>query len=205
MAGPELKEFFLRFGLVPARYFHADWAMEHELSQFSILPFFISIFLHGGWIHFLINIWTLWIFGDNVEDEMGRGRYLVFFLLCGIVANTVHLLFHPHSRIPTIGASGAIAAVMGAYMWLYPRACIVVFVPVFFIPVFLEVPAFFYIGIWFMIQLFSGVASLGAKEISGGIAWWTHIGGFLTGIFLLRFFSGYRRHKHLPSFRRKKT
>ena len=191
-----LKNFLHCYGLVPVRYSDTSWAHIHELSQHNFLPFITSIFLHGGWVHFLVNIWTLWIFGDNVEDVMGKVRFLIFYLLCGVLGNITHLLFNIHSPIPTIGASGAISAIMGAYMWMFPRARIVVLVPIFFIPYFLEVPAFFYIGIWFLVQVFSGAASLAAPGAAGEIAWWAHIGGFIMGIFLTPFFRKDKRRRH---------
>ncbi|MBN1521153.1 MAG: rhomboid family intramembrane serine protease [Candidatus Aureabacteria bacterium] len=183
-----LTRFFHFYGMVPARLTDPTWAALHEVSRLSLIPFITSIFLHGSWLHFFINVWTLWIFGDNVEDRMGKISFLIFYILCGVLGNIAHLLMNFRSPVPTIGASGAIAAVMGAYMWLFPRAKIVVLVPVFFIPYFLEVPAFFYIGIWFLFQVFSGVTSLAAPGASGEIAWWAHIGGFLVGIFLLPIF-----------------
>ena len=130
----------------------------------------------------------LWLFGDNVEDRMGHGRFLVFYLLCGFAAGFTHFLSNPGSIVPTIGASGAIAGVMGAYFRLFPRARIVTFVPVFFVPFMVDIPAVIYIGYWFLTQVFSGVLSLGREGSFGGIAWWAHIGGFLAGILLQRYF-----------------
>ncbi len=181
---PELQAFFYRFGLVPARYTHPEWALVLGFPVDDYWPFFTSMFLHGGWVHFLGNMWTLWIFGDNVEDRMGPLRFLVFYLLCGIIAGLVHWLTNPHSTIPTVGASGAIAGVMGAYFVLFPYARVIALVPIFFFPFFFEIPAVFYLGMWFVSQLFSGVLALAATGQVGGIAWWAHVGGFAAGSLL---------------------
>ena len=189
-----LLNFFYEYGLVPARYTNHLWAMQHNFKGFSILPFFTSMFLHANWLHFIFNIWTLWIFGDNVEDKMGKISFLIFYILSGFISNFVHFIFNFSSTIPTIGASGAISAVMGAYMWMFPFARIVILIPIFFIPYFIEVPAFLFIGFWFLSQLFSGVAFLMLPVKTGSIAWWAHIGGFITGIVLLPFFK--KKNKH---------
>jgi len=148
----------------------------------SLLSF---MFLHGGFWHLLGNMWSLYIFGDNVEDRLGPFRYLVFYLLCGITSGLSHLLFNFHSNIPTIGASGAIAGVMGAYLILHPNSKILTLIPIIFIPWFIEVPAFFFLGLWFVLQFLNAAGSHG--NISG-IAWWAHIGGFVFGIVLLKIF-----------------
>ncbi|GIX46989.1 MAG: rhomboid family intramembrane serine protease [Candidatus Tectimicrobiota bacterium] len=189
----ELEAFFYRFGLVPARYTHPEWAVVFGLPLDDYWPFLTSMFLHGGWLHFLSNMWTLWIFGDNVEDRMGPLRFLLFYLLCGLAAGLVHWLTNPHSTLPTVGASGAISGVMGAYFLLFPHSRIIALVPVFFWPFFVEIPAVFYLGMWFVSQLFSGVLSLAAAGQVGGIAWWAHIGGFAAGIALRPFFVPPRR------------
>ena len=180
----QLQHFFYLFGLVPARYSHPQWAAWVGFPMDDYWPFVTSMFLHGGWLHFLGNMWTLWIFGDNVEDRMGRLGFLVFYLLCGFVAGVVHYVTNLGSTLPTVGASGAIAGVMGAYFILYPHARIITFFPIFFVPFFFEIPAVLYLGIWFYSQFLSGVMSLAGPEQVGGIAWWAHIGGFLAGIIL---------------------
>lgn len=147
-----------------------------------------SMFLHGGLLHLAGNMWFLWIFGDNVEDRLGRTRFLLFYLLCGFGAAAVHVATHPESTAPVIGASGAIAGVLGAYMVMFPRAKIVTAVFMIFI-LFVEVPAFFYLGIWFLLQV---VASAGGDGVAGGVAFWAHVGGFLVGILLLPIFLGFR-------------
>lgn len=141
-----------------------------------------SQFLHGGFLHVLLNLWTLWIFGDNVEDRLGRLKYLAFYVACGAAAGLLHVAANPDSLVPTLGASGAISGVMGAYVVLYPRARVVTLVPVLFYPLFFSLPALVYVGLWFVLQLFSGLVDSGAE---GGVAWWAHIGGFLAGIALL--------------------
>jgi len=191
LALPEggLPRFFHLYGMVPARFSSPGWAAEAGYPQSLALPFFTSMFLHGGFFHLLTNMWTLWIFGDNVEDRMGRLRYLVFYLVCGLGAGLVHWLTNMDSTVPTIGASGAIAGVLGAYLVLYPRARVLTLVPLFFWPLFFEIPALLYLGFWFVSQLLSGASALASGAAgAGGIAWWAHIGGFLAGLALHRLF-----------------
>jgi len=176
------------FGIVPARYMHPDWAAAVGLSPHAYWPFLTSMFLHGGVLHILGNMWTLWIFGDNVEDRMGPVRFVVFYLVCGFIASIVHVYSNPDSTLPTIGASGAIAGVMGAYFLLFPRARIVVLFPLLFIPFFFELPAVTYLAWWAISQVFSGTLSVAVADSAGGIAWWAHVGGFVAGIVLQFFF-----------------
>jgi membrane associated rhomboid family serine protease len=159
--------FVNHYGMVPVRF---TWT--------SVLT---SMFLHASWSHIIGNMWFLWIFGDNVEDRFGHFRYLVFYLLCGLVGGVVPAAISPYSFVPTVGASGAIAGVMGAYLVLYPRSRVLtmVFPFIFWI---IEVPAVFFLGYWFVIQLFSGVGTVALSTgTAGGIAFWAHIAGFLTG------------------------
>jgi len=188
----QLKNLFFLFGFIPATYSNATWAAV-MLSPSGYWPFLTSMFLHGGWLHIIFNMWSLWIFGDNVEDRMGHVGFLVFYLLCGLAAGILHLLTNLNSMLPTVGASGAIAGVMGAYLLLYPYARIITMIPVFFYPVFIEVPAVIFIGLWLYSQLFSGVASLSVTTQVGGIAWWAHVGGFMAGAVLTHFFV--KRHR----------
>jgi hypothetical protein len=190
--GPHLEKFLYAWGFVPAQFF-APLSIGHlHLSQ-RILPLFTSMFLHGGWLHFLGNMLYLYIFGDNVEDRLGHARYLLFYLLCGVLAAAVHLLTNTGSRVPTIGASGAIAGVMGAYFFLYPYARVVTLIIVIFFVDVVEIPAFFFLAFWFILQFLNGTVSFGAQDaLSGGVAWWAHIGGFMSGIVLL-FAFGVRR------------
>jgi membrane associated rhomboid family serine protease len=139
------------------------------------------IFLHGGWMHFLGNMWFLFIFGDNVEDRMGHFGYLAFYLAAGVAASLAHLASAPGSTIPTIGASGAIAGVMGAYMCLYPKAMVLSVIPIFFFIEMVVLPAPVFLGFWFVLQFFQGVWSITGTQ-AAGVAWWAHIGGFLVGL-----------------------
>jgi membrane associated rhomboid family serine protease len=163
----------LDYGLVPARISFTDLG--------SWLTLVTSIFLHGGWFHVISNLWTLFIFGDNVEDRMGHARFLAFYLASGLVAGLAHVALAPTSTLPTVGASGAIAGVLGAYFVLFPSARVLTLVPLIFIPWLVEIPAFVYLGIWFLSQLSSVLLNLGAAGDFGGIAWWAHIGGFAFG------------------------
>ena len=182
--GQGLQEFFHIYGLVPARYAIPQISAYFTTSQ-QIISFLTFMFLHGGFLHLLGNMWFLYIFGDNVEDKLGHLRYLAFYLLCGLASGLSHLALNWHSEIPTIGASGAIAGVMGAYFILYPHAKVLTLVPIFFFVQFLEVPAFLFLGIWVLFQFLSAA---GASPQMGGIAWWAHIGGFLFGILFLKLF-----------------
>jgi membrane associated rhomboid family serine protease len=182
--GDRLDLFFIVYGLVPARYSIPEIAAQFSFFQqaFSLLSF---MFIHGGLWHLIGNMWFLYIFGDNVEDRLGPFRYLLFYLCCGLGSGLSHLFLNLHSQVPTVGASGAIAGVMGAYFILYPRARILTFIPIIIIPYFLELPAFIFLGIWFLIQFMSATAG---SAHAGGIAWWAHIGGFLLGILFLKLF-----------------
>src|ERR1700730_6177226 len=139
------------------------------------------------------NMWTLWIFGDNVEDRMGPLRFAIFYLTCGLAAAVTHLVTQPESTVPTVGASGAIAGVLGAYLLLFPTARLVVLFPVLFLPLFFELPAVLYLGAWFLVHLFSGTLALAGPAHVGGIAWWAHVGGFMAGGLLLPLFVWGRR------------
>jgi membrane associated rhomboid family serine protease len=172
-----LEEFIRTYGVVPVR-----------LEGVAVLT---SMFLHGGWLHFLGNMLYLWIFGDNVEDRLGHGRFVVFYLMCGAAAAVAHVLMNPNSTIPTIGASGAIAGVMGAYFVLYPNSRVLALVPLIVIWEIIEVPAILFLGLWFLMQFFQGVGSMAAKAgiETGGVAFWAHIAGFvfgMAGVFVLR-------------------
>ena len=181
---PMLEVFFYYFGIVPARYSHPEWASWVGLPIDDYWPFVTSMFLHGGWLHIIGNMWTLWIFGDNVEDRMGTTRYLVFYFICGLAAGLVHFFTNANSTIPTVGASGAIAGVLGAYFLLFPKSRIIVLLPLFFLPLFIEVPAVTYLGFWVLSQIFSGTLSLALPEDVGGVAFWAHVGGFIAGAVL---------------------
>jgi membrane associated rhomboid family serine protease len=145
---------------------------------------FSSMFLHGGWMHLIGNMWTLWIFGDNVEDRLGRGRFLLYYLVCGLVAAYVHYLTGPRSGIPVVGASGAIAGVMGGYFVLFPRARIVTLLPIFIFIQIVTLPAVVFLAFWFFAQLLNGMVAT-AASFGGGVAWWAHVGGFLAGAVMI--------------------
>ena len=182
--GPAQDHFVYLYGLVPAKFTVPQVSAYFSLGQRTV-SLFTFMFLHGGFMHLIGNMWSLYIFGDNVEDRLGPVRYIVFYLLCGLASGMTQLLFNAHSNIPTIGASGAIAGIMGAYFILYPRSRILTLIPIIFIPWFVEIPAFFFLGIWLLLQIFNAAGSSGH---AGGIAWWAHIGGFVFGVLILKLF-----------------
>jgi len=152
-------------------------------ADFSAPTLVSSMFLHGSWMHFIGNMWYLWIFGDNIEDRVGHGRFVVFYLLCGIVAALGHIAMDPESTLPTIGASGAIAGVMGAYFVLYPQSRVLTLIPLIIFYEIIELPAVLLLGFWFLMQLFSaGAIAVTTSTASGGVAFMAHIAGFLMGM-----------------------
>jgi len=178
-----LNRLVMQWGIVPDR-----------LQLFSL---FTSMFLHGGWLHLGGNMLFLWVFGRNVEDLIGGGKFLVFYLLCGLAAAIVHVISNPYSRMPTIGASGAIAGVMGAYLVKFPRARILTLVPIFIFITTLEIPAALLLVWWFAVQFFSGFGSLSENDYTGGgVAWFAHVGGFVAGMLLIRVFPVRRRWRN---------
>jgi len=184
--GPYAERTVFLLGVVPLRLL-----VHPDLGQAATLV--TSMFLHGGWAHLFSNMLALYIFGDNVEDRMGSLRYLAFYLICGIAAALTHVFFNSTSRIPTIGASGAISGVLGAYLVLFPRARVITLLPWFFLPWLVEVPAVTYVGIWLASQLFNGVlAVVTGAQAFGGVAWWAHIGGFCAGFVLVYLFASRR-------------
>jgi membrane associated rhomboid family serine protease len=183
-----LEQVFYLFGLVPKRFTHPAWARYVGFPIHTYWPFLTHMFLHGGWLHIIGNMWVLWIFGDNVEDRMGPVRFLAFYVLCGLAAGITQMYVTPDATVPSVGASGAIAGVMGAYLLLFPTARVIVLFPVFFYPLFFEVPAILYLAFWFFLQLFSGAMALATPEKVGGIAFWAHVGGFVAGLALHRLF-----------------
>lgn len=176
------------FGVVPARFTHPDWAEQVGFPLHVYWPFLTSMFLHGGLLHIVGNMWTLAVFGRNVEDQMGAARFLVFYLVCGVTSGIVHTWVNADSTLPAIGASGAVAGVMGAYLLMFPKSRVIVMVPIFIFPVFFDFLAVFYLGYWFVLQFFSGVMALTAAPEGGGIAFWAHVGGFLTGALIFALF-----------------
>ena len=184
--------FLMTWGLVPLRF-------QDGTGLGRWVPVLTSMFLHGGWAHIISNMLALYIFGDNVEDRMGHLGYLVFYLLSGVLAGLVYLWAYPASTMPAVGASGAIAGVLGAYFLLFPTARVVTLVPIFFWVDLFEIPAVLYLGFWFLSQLFNGFLALpgGATFQSAGVAWWAHVGGFVSGLLLVRFFA----RKQRPTYR----
>jgi len=171
----------------------SGWMLNRFIATYGIVPgqlhytsLITSMFIHGGFLHILGNMWFLWIFGRGVEDILGHAKYLIFYLACGIAAALVHILVNANSMVPTVGASGAIAGVMGAYFIKFPRARIVTLVPIIIFITTVDIPAAFLLLYWFAIQFFSGVGSVGYSQASSGdVAWFAHIGGFLTGMGLI--------------------
>ncbi|HET57745.1 MAG TPA: rhomboid family intramembrane serine protease [Deltaproteobacteria bacterium] len=182
--GRELQNVIFTYGLVPARYGMPGLAERFSFGM-QALSMVSFMFLHGSFWHLLGNMWFLHIFGDNVEDELGPFAFLAFYLLCGTFSGVAHLVLNFHSAVPVIGASGAVAGVMGAYFIRYPRSRILTFIPILIIPYFIEVPAAFFLGIWFFFQFIS--AALTGAE-GGGIAWWAHVGGFVAGVLFFKLF-----------------
>ncbi len=175
------EEVLYTYGLVPAKY-NVDAISMYFSTINHIISLFSYMFLHGGFFHFVGNMLFLYVFGDNVEDYLGHFRFVIFYVLCGLFSGLFHLALNPISRIPTIGASGAIAGIMGAYFLLYPRSKILTIIPIIIIPFFIEIPAFIFLGGWFLIQFYN----LAGQGDMSQIAWWAHIGGFLSGIALIR-------------------
>jgi hypothetical protein len=197
--GEYVNAFIFRYGLIPANVFSSspDIAFSDR-----VYPFLTSMFLHGGWLHLIGNMLFLYIFGDNVEGRMGHFRYLAFYIVCGLIAALFQFVTNVHSVIPMVGASGAISGVLGAYMTFYPRSKILTLVPVFFFIQFIHIPAAVFIFVWFIIQFLSGLGTLGAPKESGGVAFWAHIGGFVAGLILARFFDRrpYIREAHMGRY-----
>jgi membrane associated rhomboid family serine protease len=176
--------FVLHHALVPLRDFKLAWANNHGLNPSNYLPFIEGTFLHGGWLHLVLNMWTLFIFGTSLEGRIGRLGFLSFYLVCAFIASFVHAYFNQDSDVPTLGASGAIAGVLGAYATTFPRAKITILILIVFFPLFFKIPALSYGLIWFAFQFLQGFIS---SSMSGGIAWWAHIGGFAAGFLLIPF------------------
>ncbi len=178
-----LASFLKNFGLVPLLFLQ-------QFGAYEIFTLFSCMFLHGGWMHLLSNMWALFIFGDNIEDKLGHFGYLLFYLGCGACAGLTQVFMSQSSTVPTVGASGAIAGVLGGYIISYPTARVLTAIPIFFIIRLIEVPAAVYLGFWFLSQFFTGFASI-ARESGeeGGIAWWAHVGGFVAGVILVKLMS----------------
>lgn len=181
-----LNGFLFQFGLVPEHITGLLHGTSVGVAP-ALLPVLTSMFLHASWLHIIFNMWALWIFGDNIEDYLGHFRYLLFYFLSGAAASLLHTVFNPNSQVPSVGASGAIAGVMGAYFLLYPSARVLTLVPFFFL-YFTWLPAWLVLGYWFVAQFLSGAATSIAysRQTSGGIAFWAHVGGFLAGVTMIK-------------------
>jgi rhomboid family protein len=192
--GPSIEAFIYRYGVVPSNVL--QWPASGQALTGVALPYLTSMFLHGGWLHLIGNMWYLWIFGDNVEDRLGHGRFVIFYLTAGLAGGVVHTIANSYAQVPTVGASGAIAGVLGAYLILYPHARVLTLVPIFFFIQIIELPALLVLGLWFLLQFVEGATAVGTAAASGGgVAWWAHVGGFVTGagLILLMTKSGRRR------------
>ncbi len=183
-----LEALVYQFGVVPRHETAILSGSAHLSPAVALFPILTSMFMHAGWLHVIGNMWFLWIFGDNIEDYLGHFKYLIFYLLSGIGASVLHILLNINSRVPSIGASGAIAGVMGAYIVLYPRARVLTLVPLIIFFTFWWIPAWIFLGYWFLIQFLSGAATTIAytSQTGGGVAFWAHVGGFATGIALIK-------------------
>ena len=186
--GHEFDQLIFSLGFIPARFLAQQG--ENLLNPTGYLPVFSSMFMHANLIHLLSNMWMLWIFGDNVEDCMGHGCFLLFFLLCGIASVLAQTISNPQSTIPMVGASGAISGVLGAYIITFPKARILTLVPIVILFYIIELPAYFFLGFWFVLQFIQGALySLNADQVvGGGVAWWAHVGGFVAGVIFLQVF-----------------
>ena len=202
-AGFNNEQILYTYGLVPAKY-TVDTISAYFSFSNHIISLFSYMFLHGGFLHFGGNMLFLYIFGDNVEDYLGHFKYAAFYLLCGLISGLFHLALNPLSRVPTIGASGAIAGIMGAYFLLFPKSKILTIIPIIIIPFFIEIPAFIFLGGWFLIQFYNVAGQGGASQI----AWWAHIGGFIAGMALIRlnrYLPETRQNLRLQKYTQKKT
>lgn len=180
--GRYVDPYIYSYGVIPAQL------VAQGLTEEQMVRLTSAMFLHGGWFHILSNMLYLWIFGDNVEDRMGHLKYLVFYLLTGYIATLAHVFYFPQSQAPLIGASGAIAGVLGAYLILYPRAKVLTLIFFFIFIQVVPIPAIIFLGLWFFLQLLSGTAALTAQAAQS-VAFWAHIGGFVAGILLVKLFA----------------
>jgi membrane associated rhomboid family serine protease len=182
----ELRALLAQYALIPLRYFSPAWAARYELSPLDVSPFLTNTFLHGGFLHIILNLWTLYIFAPALEDRLGAMRFLTLYLASGVIASMTHAVFNATSPVPALGASGAIAGVIGAYAVRFPYAWVRVLVPIFIFPFFFSIPAMVFAGLWFLMQVMQGTSALLLPSTGGGIAWWAHIGGFIAGALLVR-------------------
>ncbi|MFH1783548.1 MAG: rhomboid family intramembrane serine protease [bacterium] len=176
--------------VIPAKYF-TDQVVPVSL----VIPLFSSMFLHASILHILSNMWFLWIFGQDVEARMGRRNFFLFYISCGILASLTHIMINATSHVPVIGASGAIAGVLGSYIFLFPRSQVITLVPIFVFLSVIKIPSLFLLGYWFLLQFLNGMATIGRTQNIGGIAWWVHIAGFISGAVLLLVFAPSKRRR----------
>jgi membrane associated rhomboid family serine protease len=169
------------YGMVPIRYSNPEWSASFDLLPDRYLSFLTNLFLHGGWLHIIINMWFIWIFGKSIEDRMGHIKFLFFYLICGVLATFVQWYYDPELAIPVVGASGAIAGVLGAYFFIYPFARIVIWFPLFLLPIFFELPAIAFLGFWVIIQFQKATSVMLFENVTADVAWWAHLGGFAVG------------------------
>lgn len=183
-----LNGLMMEFGIVPRHDVAILTGATRLGPAAAIIPIFTSMFLHGSWLHIIGNMWVLWIFGDNIEDYLGHFKYLLFYFASGLGAGLLHIALNLNSRLPSVGASGAIAGVMGAYFVLYPKARVLTIVPLIIFFTFWWLPAWIVLGYWFLVQFLSGAATAIAatSQTTGGVAFWAHVGGFITGIVLIK-------------------
>jgi len=183
-----VRNILYNYGMVPIRYSNPEWSKYFGMEADGYLSFFTNLFLHGGWLHLIINMWFLWIFADNIEDRMGHGRFILFYLICGFFATGLQWYYDPQLAIPVVGASGAIAGILGAYFFIYPYARIIVLFPLFFWPIYFELPAIGFLGLWLIIQLYKATTAAVFETTAIEVAWWAHLGGFIAGSLIYRFF-----------------
>jgi len=206
LPAPAVTRFVYEFGTIPAVVLGTQALPAQIVLIPPLLSIFTSMFLHGGFMHIIGNMLYLWIFGNNIEEAMGHSRFFLFYMVSGVLASTAHILSDTASTIPSIGASGAISGILGAYFLLYPRAQVLTLVPLGFFLQLMYLPAWLILGFWFVLQVISG--SLGQAGLGGGVAWWAHIGGFVAGILLVglfkrrsvRFFNApqFHRSRYVP-------
>ena len=177
--------FIFTYALVPAFLSDPATAEQSGLMMSPYLSLMTNTFMHGGALHLIFNMWTLWLFGAPLEDRLGHKQFILFYLLCGAIGSFGHYIFNTTSVIPALGASGAIAGLLGGYTYLFPKARVHIIQPIFFFPLVLRLPALIYTGVWFALQIFQGYTSIGDQQDMGGIAWWAHIGGFAGGLVLV--------------------
>ena len=190
MPGPERQAFVNFFGVEPIRVLAGLGLTSAHVPNPSALPLLTSMFLHASWLHVIGNMWVLWIFGDNIEDYLGHFGYLVFYIVSGLAGSLLHIALNPNSTVPSVGASGAIAGVMGAYFLLYPSARVLTLVPLIIFFTFVWLPAWIVLGYWFVFNFLSGAATAivysNSTRGGGGVAFWAHVGGFVAGIVMIK-------------------